>query len=247
MQFADFRRLGVKGIVAIAARRALLRLMAARHRALTIVQIGGYVGPSGSDPLWRFFRIYFDPTKPTYRPEYRAVIVEPVEEYFEQLRSNYASFPNIQFEKAAITSERGVKPFYRIAVNPSDYGMPQWYDQLGSLSPARIDALPDEDGRRFLRDHQIVEQVECLTVNDLLRKHQVAQLDILQIDAEGAEWDILRALDLREVRPLLINYERILLGENQELCRQTLRRAGYSLVDWELDTLAIRRARKSPL
>jgi FkbM family methyltransferase len=245
MRLSTIRELGIGGITTIAARRATLRLVAATHPELTIVQIGGHTGPSGSDPLWRFFRTYFDPTKPTFRPSYRAIIVEPVGEFFVQLAANYAPYPNIQCEQVAITSTSGVMPFYRLGVNPRDYGMPEWYDQLGSLSPARVDAIDDEAGRAFLRRHQIVEHVRCVTLAELLEQHGIEQLDILQIDAEGAEWDILRSIDFRAIRPRLVNYERVLLGEHEKPCRSMLRDAGYCLVDWQLDTLAVRFTQQS--
>ncbi len=80
-----------------------------------------------------------------------------------------------------------------------------------------------------------------MTLQQLLDRHQIEHLDLLQIDAEGYDFEILQTLDFSKTKPTFINYERVLLQENEPACRRLLSDQGYMLMDWgEKDTLAIR-------
>jgi hypothetical protein len=96
--------------------------------------------------------------------------------------------------------------------------------------------------QEFWLAHRVTERVRCTTVAALLERHGVRHLDLLQIDAEGYDHEILRTIDFDALRPRFINYERVLLGADEPACRALLTAAGYRLVDWGQDTLAIARA-----
>jgi hypothetical protein len=61
----------------------------------------------------------------------------------------------------------------------------------------------------------------------------------LQIDAEGYDFKILKTLDFNKLKPKFINYERVLLQEDEQACREMLEAQGYRLFDWGQDTLCI--------
>lgn len=218
-----------------------LRWLAAREN-FTIVQIGAYVGDSSNDPLYCFLR----EALPGH-PDRRAVLVEPVGDYFTALQDAYRGLPNVELENVAIADEPGERDFYRLAPNTdlSDRGE-DWQEltQLGSLRPERMtevwERVEGHTGKqRFWHEHSSVERVQCLTLEQLLRRHGLEHVDLLQIDTEGYDYEILRTIDFSRLRPPLINYERILLGEDEPACRRMLTEAGYILLDWGLDTLAV--------
>jgi len=72
--------------------------------------------------------------------------------------------------------------------------------------------------------------VECIPLQDLLDRHGIAHIDLLQIDTEGHDATVLETLDLGRVAPALIQYEHrhLTVGE-QEACASRLRRHGYRL------------------
>lgn len=157
----------------------------------------------------------------------------------------------MRFEHAAIAEHAGTRGFFRLAADPVAHGLPAWLAQLGSLRADRMTALWDRYERghlaaesdtltRFYREHQVIEPVTCITFDMLLARHGLTRVDLLQIDAEGYDYEILRTIDFARVRPAVINYERVLLQHDEPACRAMLTAAGYVLTDWGQDTLCTR-------
>lgn len=220
-----------------------LEWLAARP-SFSIVQIGAHVGDTFNDPLCQFLhhhlgRNHADPTR-----EIKVLLVEPVREHFEQLRKNYADLAGVHFENAAIAEEEGVRDFYRLGVDPAAHGYPEWLSQLGSLkaeTPILQNSENASQWRKFYRENQIVEPVNCITLDTLLDRHQIDGLDLLQLDTEGYDYEILKSADFARIKPRFINYERVLLDDDENAaCREMLVKSGYLLMDWEYDTFCIR-------
>ncbi len=213
----------------------------------TVVQIGAFVGSTDNDPLHGFLTRVLPARAAEAAPIPTAVLVEPVGEYFALLREAYAGVPGVRFEQAAIAERAGLRDFFRLGADPVAHGLPAWLSQLGSLRPDRMTALWDhyERGHRpdsarltdFYEAHKVVEPVTCLTFEMLLQRHGVTHVDLLQIDAEGYDYDILRSINFSRTRPTFVNYERVLLGSNEQDCRELMTAAGYTLTDWGQDTL----------
>ena len=213
----------------------------AERDAFSVVQIGAFVGNTTNDPLYDFLRS----TLPGH-PASVAILVEPVREYFDALREAYGDLPTVRLENVAIAEEEGDRDFYRLAagVDPTEHGHAEWLAQLGSLRPDRMTDLWDRRGgdqrsRDFWHQHSSVEKVHCWTFAQLLEKHGLDRVDLLQIDTEGYDYEILRTVDFSRVKPRFINYERVHMHENEAACRAKLTDAGYVLFDWALDTLAV--------
>ena len=211
------------------------------REAFVVVQIGAYVGNSANDPLHGFLRT----TLPSH-PASIAVLVEPLHDCFEALRETYGDLASIRLENVAIAEAEGDREFYRLAVgvDPTAYGHPEWLAQLGSLRADRMTDLwdeyeRDEELKHFWHRHRTVELVHCWTLDQLFERHALEHVDLLQIDAEGYDYAILRTIDFSQRRPRFINYERILLQDDEPACRAMLAAAGYALFDWGQDTLAV--------
>lgn len=224
---------------------AVLSLLA-EQPSLSIVEVGAYIGNTGNDPLYAFLCEHLDPAKATStKRNTKVVLVEPIREYFDLLCESYSNIPGIEFENVAIAETEGVMDMYRLNVDPVEYGYPAWLAQLSSLKKERMEELWDEydrnpDYKQFYLEHRIVEKVACMTLQQLLDKHQIRQLDLLQIDAEGYDFEILKTLDFDKSKPRFINYERVLLQDDEPACREMLSAQGYLLIDWGTDTLCIR-------
>ena len=217
----------------------------AKRPSFSIVQIGAYVGDSDSDPLCRFLREQFGPMRADRRNGCQVVLVEPVREYFERLCENYKDLSDVYFENVAIAETEEVRDFFRLAVDPTEYGYPDWLCGLGSLKAERMTRLWDryernQKWKEFYLRHRVVERVRCTTLEKLFDRYQIKNLDLLQMDAEGYDYEILRSLDLNRIRPRFVNYERVLLQDDEEACRGMMKDAGYLLVDWGQDTFCSR-------
>ncbi len=223
---------------------AVLQRLAVQS-SFSIVQVGAYIGDSPTDPLFSFLQRSLDPARGEDRPDVKVVLIEPIREYFDLLQQNYAGLPGIVFENVAIAESEGTREMYRLDVDPTEYGFPEWLSQLSSLKKERMGELWDKYEnyptiKKFYLEHRVTEVVRCVTLQQLLDRHQLAELDLLQVDAEGYDFEILQTLDFSRTKPRFINYERVLLHENEAACREMLSAQGYLLMDWgEKDTLAI--------
>ena len=211
--------------------------------SVCIVQIGAFVGATDNDPIHRFLKD-IAASKTTLK----AVLVEPVRQYYEQLKANYRDVPGVHCENVAIAQTCGPHKFYRLGVDPVDYGFPAWLSQLGSLKEERMTTMWDncersEDCKAFYLQHRVVETIDCITSHQLFERHAIKEVDLLQIDAEGYDYEILRTVDFNILRPRFINYERMLLLEKEPECRAMMRAAGYRLIDYQQDTFCVRKQR----
>jgi FkbM family methyltransferase len=207
---------------------ALLGEFAGIFREADFLQIGANDGFTG-DPLYPFL------SQPG--THWRGVLVEPVEHLFTELAERHGRNPALRLERAIIGETDGATVIYRLQTDSAD---PLWLDQLPSVD---LDVL-QANARQFgaAEKQAIAETVACLSVETLLRRHQVKRLDLLLIDTEGWDWRILRQFDLATLRPKLILYEhQHLSAEARADAHRFLSGHGY---DWaetaEGDTLAWR-------
>jgi FkbM family methyltransferase len=160
--------------------------MAVNGKALQFVQIGANDGVYG-DPLRKYVTSF----------PWRGILVEPQQDVFMQLRSNYdAEKERLVFENVAISDHSGQITMYRGKHRAI------WENSV-------VSADPETTGRQLRAAGRELEAftVPCLTLNELLEKHQIYTFDVLQIDAEGHEFKILSTLDLSRFTPLLIQLE----------------------------------------
>lgn len=226
---------------------ALLEKAATERSKVTLIQIGANVGDTGSDQLYKFLKKHCldKPDSPTV--ECHAVMVEPVRHLFEQLRSNYANFPGVACEDVAIADSACTRSFYRLreGIDLQAHGLPPWAEELGSFIPEQMESLWGHDPGnleliRFARENIVVDEVRCISIHDLLEKHKLTEVDLLQVDTEGYDYEILKTIDFSNFKPRYINYERIHLKKAEARCRTMLLAQGYRLHDHGQDTLCER-------
>jgi len=199
------------------------------QRQVFFIQIGSNDGKSSGDPLWTFRR---------YR-NWGGLLVEPVDYVFRRLVQNYAPWQDrFRFENAAITQPGAARLFHYFA--ESDELAPG-YDKLGSFDR---ELLQKHAGYFPGAETKLVSaSVNCLSWEELCRKHDVRRLDLLHIDAEGADLQIIEQIDFSSYHPAMLLYEHMhLAAAEQQRAAQTLERAGYEAIRFSVDTLAVRRA-----
>lgn len=206
-----------------------------KEEGFTIIQVGAFVGNTDNDPLF---------SKLSERLRERngkLIVVEPAKQFFDLLAANYEGVPGVSCENVAISNNSGPATFYRLGVDPVAYGYPDWLSQLGSLKQERMEELWDRyesDPRlkEFYLEHRVQETVDCISFDELAARHSLSQLDLLQIDVEGFEYEILTTIDFRTFPIRFVNYERVLLQDSLYATERLMRRYGYRLVDYEQDT-----------
>ena len=192
------------------------------RRRVHFVQIGANDGRTG-DPLWPF-RDY---------PGWSGVLVEPVEHVFRRLRANYGGSERFRLVRAAVAGSPGMRPIHFVP----EAAVVNGADQLGSLDAGTARALALRAGVRELT----CSPVRCLTFEGLCRETGTRAFDLLHIDAEGADAEILRQVDLDRYRPAVVIFEHIHLPvSDRDSVIGMLDDAGYAVWRLRADMLAVR-------
>ena len=172
----------------------------------------------------------------------RGILVEPQPHVFTELKHNYRNCPTASLENVAIADEDGEKTFYTI--NP-ELGFLQYCNQVASLNrdhtrrmieyhianQAIPEVIKEFKTRGMTADDCIVAQtVQSSTFSTLLAKHNVSKYDLLQIDAEGYDFEVLKAAEIDRYKPSFINYEHEHLSkEDRQESWRFLKGLGYHL------------------
>jgi FkbM family methyltransferase len=186
-----------------------------------------------------------DPLRPLAlrHPGWEGVFAEPVPELFARLVRNYPSEPRLHFEQVAIAGRPGRRPVFAVSADAERAlrgALPSWYDQIASLDAEHLVAHLGERIRPFLVAHE----VECIPLAQLLARAGMEQIDLLHLDAEGADYEILRQLELGPAAPAVVLFEHAHLpAADRRAATGRLRAAGYRLSRHGGDTLALRPAR----
>ena len=202
-------------------------VMARRGRALRFVQIGANDGVFG-DPLRSFI----------LSCGWTGVLVEPQADVFKRLCANYAECAGrLTFENIAISRSDTVTLYLPPQATAEDDIV---YAQ--SVVSSSADVIAHQVG--VSKDQLRRVEVPGMTLDALFAKHGITELDLLQIDCEGYDWEVLQTLDLGKVKPLLIQLE---TGHMHRLAisimAKRLNEMGYLIhyAGWQGDTIALRK------
>ena len=202
------------------------------------IQIGANDGLTG-DTLNQYIKKF----------KWTGILVEPVPYVFEMLKINYKDFGNLIFENIAIGIENGMLPFYSICEYNSSgikhreltNGYPS--DHLGSFDLKTLSNhiwMLNENACNIE-----VINVPTITLNDLFYKHSVKNLNLLQIDAEGYDFQILNNTNFNDLKPIILIFERIHLARKEyKVLVKKLKVYGYQLFINGYDTICILKSEK---
>ena len=185
-----------------------------------LLQVGAYDGVE-YDPVQHLIRRY----------RWRGLLVEPQPGAFARLVENYADQPQLRFEDAALAARDGSTTLY----------MPAAVD--GSPAASVLASFDEHTLRKHIGNNAPIHTVEVptLTVPSLLARHGVAQVNILQVDTEGFDYEVVRMVLAAGVEPALIRYEHLHLPTAKRLaCADLLAGRGYRLHRDGIDTIAYR-------
>lgn len=146
---------------------------------------------------------------------WRGLFVEPVPWLFAELKRAYADMPGLAFENVAITSQGGQAEMLTVPDARLE-DLPRWVKGCSTLHSDR-NPLGTRRVRRSVYG-KIKERLErvvvtCAVLPDLLERHAVTQVDVLQIDTEGHDAVVLQQFDLEQFRPRAIKIEVIHLPD----------------------------------
>jgi FkbM family methyltransferase len=164
----------------------------------------------------------------------RGIVIEPLPRYFARLKMNYEDYPGVTAVNAALhptdtfVDIHHVDPEKAIAA-----GLPAWAGGIGSL-------LTDHHKRIEVPEScMTTTRVPALSFARLLDEHSVQHVDLLQIDAEGFDYEVLRMFPFERLKPLLIKYEHDGLdADARQAAKNLLMKHGYAVFTEGEDTVA---------
>jgi FkbM family methyltransferase len=170
---------------------AFLHLLLRDKEAIFFVQIGACDGVS-SDPIHRFVRRHHD--------RVAGLVVEPLDDHFEDLQRSYAPYPAIVPVHGAIHNSEKQMILHRVDPRKLDT-LPKWTRGISSFDK-------DHHKRSGTPSEVMIEEmVPCRTLDEVLEEHGVRNVDVLVIDTEGYDAEILRGFDFRRFKPKIIRFE----------------------------------------
>lgn len=186
-----------------------------RNPRMTFLQVGAYDGV-GEDDLRSLIVTH----------KLRGVLVEPQPNAFARLRQTYRNQPNVTLLQAAIAEQEGSRDLY---CKRGEASMAASFDR----EHLRRHGIPDGD--------IVAEPVACHTIESALRLAGLASVDLIQIDAEGYDWQIIRSIDFECIRPRIIRFEyRNLSPSDGDACLAHLAAQGYRFILETRDIIAHR-------
>ena len=134
-----------------------------------------------------------------YHINSKILLVEPVPYNFELLEKEYKAFEDIIICKKAILNCRKKDNFYYVKKDSITKLGKHWASQIGSFDKNHI---LNHENKRFKIQEKDIEQIEVefITFEDLMIEYSINLIDKLQIDVEGAEYEIMKSIDYKKIR-----------------------------------------------
>lgn len=202
---------------------------------LTIVQVGANDGKT-HDPI-------FDGVKKFAK---KILLIEPLVELIPLLELNYSSFSGIAIiENCAVGSSIGSIPFYKVSeklrkrfiltgIDPTLFASFSKEHVINHLKFSEIN-ISDED----VEANIVEDQIQTSTLENILLKHSLMDIDLLQIDCEGFDWQVLKTIG--SLRPKVINLEHKHLSVKDKIdLVNWFDQEGYNFFIYNRDCFAIK-------
>ena len=185
----------------------------------TAVQLGAMDGINFDDT-----RGFFDMYK------WKTILVEPIPEIFEELKENLKDRENLIYENSAVGIENGTLKMLTVPLKSiKENNLEGGYKGMSATYP-----LKNGFGSDYQRDIDVKTkfgvdvEVPCLTFDELIKKHNFGDVNILVCDIEGYDWEVFKTIDLNKYDLKFIRLEYInLTDEEKTQLKNKLSQAGY--------------------
>ncbi len=162
------------------------------------------------------------------------LLVEPVPYNYNKLKDNFKNTKNIQICTNAIFSENKLDKFYYVNENSIPKLGKHWASGIGSFNK---DHILNHKTKRFNIKPEDIDEIEIkfITFDDLIENYSIQSIDKLQIDVEGAEFEILNSIDYKKTKINSLQFESkhfdgtFKEGEKLEKIKKRLILEGYNL------------------
>jgi FkbM family methyltransferase len=193
-------------------------------REFTFIQIGAFDGIT-ADPLHKYIA----------KCGWRGVLIEPQPRPAAQLRELYRDNDRIVVLQAALDCRSGKRTLFTVE---SD-NVPAWARGMASFQRDNI----VKNSYLIPGLEAMIKElaVNCIPFEDVMQRLPSDRLDLLQVDAEGADGYLLSLFPFARVKPAIVHWEsKNLTKSQQEEALDMLTKHGYHFArSGEEDMLAV--------
>ena len=174
------------------------------------------------------------------------LLVEPVPYNNKILYDNYSGQNNISICTNAVFSENKIKNFYFVKEDSIHKLGKHWASGIGSFDKQHI---LNHKNKRFKITEDDIEKIEIefITFNNLVDTYEIKSIDNLQIDVEGAEFEILNSINYKKTNIKNLQFESkhfdgtFLEGTKLETIKQKLMNNGFKLTQLDKENILAKR------
>ena len=165
---------------------------------------------------------------------HKILLVEPVPYNHQILQTKYNDNENIFIDTNAIYSQNIKKEFFFVKETSIRKLGKHWASGIGSFNKQHI---LNHKNKRFNIENSDISKIviDFLTFDNLISKYEIQSIDYLQIDVEGAEYEILSSINFNKIDIKNIQFESkhfdgtFKEGHKLEEVKKKLKDSGYKL------------------
>ena len=170
------------------------------------------------------------------------LLVEPVPYNYIILKNKFSENKNISVCINAVFSENKRNDFYYVKEDSITKLGKHWASGIGSFDKQHI---LNHKSKRFQITENDIEKVEIefITFENLIDKYQIQSINNLQIDVEGAEFEILNSIDFKKIEIKSIQFESkhfdgtFLEGPKLKIIKEKLIKNGFKLTQLDKENI----------
>ena len=163
------------------------------------------------------------------------LLVEPVPYNYRILLNKFKDNKNISICTKAVFSKNQKKNFYYVKEASIPKLRKHWASGIGSFDKQHI---INHKSKRFKIEDDDIENIEIdfITFDNLIKIYEIQKIDNLQIDVEGAEYEILNSINFGNIEINSIQFESkhfdgtFTVGSKLKLIKEKLIKNGYKLI-----------------
>ena len=174
------------------------------------------------------------------------LLVEPVPYNYAVLKNKFSENKNISICINAVFSENKKKDFYYVKEDSIIKLGKHWASGIGSFDKQHI--LNHKSKRFQITENDIKKvEIEFITFKNLIDRYQIQSINDLQIDVEGAEFEILNSIDFKKIEINSIQFESkhfdgtFLEGPKLKIIKEKLIKHGFQLTKLDKENILAQR------
>ena len=170
------------------------------------------------------------------------LLVEPVPYNYKILHNKFKDNKNISICTKAVFSKNQKKYFYFVKETSIPKLGKHWASGIGSFDKQHI--INHKSKRFNIQDIDIDSiEIDFITFDSLIKEYEIKKIDSLQIDVEGAEYEILNTINFKNIEINKIQFESkhfdgtFTVGHKLKLIKDKLIENGYKLIQLDEENI----------